>query len=195
MRDKVDFSLTYVGTYVPSPPPSLPHLTTALLLFLLGSINASEPDFGVTCMHGPGECAGNVQQLCVQKYKPLQTWWEFVMCQNYQSRDRIGNADVALKCARASGIDWETSGVGQCAGLDGSGVADEGVKLLKESVVETKALGVTYVDFVFICEGEGRLIWNMAVYRKSCTVIINGEQVCIHDGTWQKCEVRCGIPL
>lgn len=28
--------------------------------------------------------------------------------------------------------------------------------------------------------------------RKSCTVIINGEQVCIHDGTWQKCEVRCG---
>ncbi|EIM85632.1 uncharacterized protein STEHIDRAFT_81113 [Stereum hirsutum FP-91666 SS1] len=143
VRDKVEFSLTFVG-----------------------AVNASEPDFGVTCMHGPSECAGNVQQLCAQKYTPLETWWEFVMCQNYQSRDRIGNADVALKCARASGIDWETSGVGRCAGLDGSGRAEEGVGMLRESVVRTRALGVT----------------------KSCTVIINGEQVCIHDGTWQKCE-------
>ena len=75
------------------------------------------------------------------------------MCQNYQSRDRIGDADVALKCARASGIDWETSGVGQCAGLDGSGTGEEGVAILKENVVATKALGVTYV-YILLILGE-----------------------------------------
>lgn len=26
--------------------------------------------------------------------------------------------------------------------------------------------------------------------RKSCTIIINGRQVCIRDGTWYECEVR-----
>lgn len=24
---------------------------------------------------------------------------------------------------------------------------------------------------------------------KSCTVVINGEKVCVHDGTWKECEV------
>lgn len=76
------------------------------------------------------------------------------MCQNYQSRDRIGNADVALKCARASGIDWETSGVGRCAGLDGSGREEEGVGMLRESVVRTRALGVTYVFSHFYFASE-----------------------------------------
>lgn len=141
--DKVDFSLTYIA-----------------------HANSTEPDFGITCMHGPDECAGNIQQLCVAKYHPLQTWWEFVMCQHYQTRENIGRPDVALKCARAAQIDWETSGPGQCAGLDASGKADEGIQLLKESIAATQALDIS----------------------KSCTVVINGEQVCIHDGTWKKCE-------
>lgn len=25
--------------------------------------------------------------------------------------------------------------------------------------------------------------------RKSCTILINQKQVCIHDGTWKQCEV------
>ena len=96
-------------------------------------------------MHGPDECAGNIQQLCVAKYHPLQTWWEFVMCQHYQTRENIGRPDVALKCARAAQIDWETSGPGQCAGLDASGKADEGIQLLKESIAATQALDIRYV--------------------------------------------------
>ncbi|KAI0068706.1 hypothetical protein BV25DRAFT_1817615 [Artomyces pyxidatus] len=140
---KVDFSLTYVA-----------------------KVNSSEPDFGATCMHGPDECAGNVQQLCAAKYTPLKTWWEFVMCQNYEKREAIGRPDVALKCARAAGIDWETSQVGQCAGLDASGVEDEGVLLLHESIKATEALGI----------------------KKSCTVVINGEKVCVHDETWKDCD-------
>jgi hypothetical protein len=98
-------------------------------------------------MHGPEECAGNVQQLCVHKYAPFQNWWEFVKCQNYQGKEAIGGSDVALKCADTAGIDWETSGAGQCAGLDGSGKGSEGVALLKESVLLGQKMNVKCVLF------------------------------------------------
>ena len=32
-------------------------------------------------------------------------------------------------------------------------------------------------------------LWN----RNSCTVLISGRAVCIHDETWKKCEVS-GLP-
>jgi len=117
-------------------------------------------------MHGRDECAGNVQQLCAAKYTPMSTWWEFVTCQNYEGKDKIGSPDVALKCARTAKIDWEDSGVGRCAGMDGSGTGAEGVQLLQENVKDTEALGII----------------------KSCTIMINGEKVCVHDGTWKDCE-------
>ncbi|KAI0268196.1 hypothetical protein BC834DRAFT_933352 [Gloeopeniophorella convolvens] len=143
VADKIDLSLAYVAR-----------------------LNSSEPEFGATCRHGRDECAGNVQQLCVAKYTPTKTWWEFVMCQNYQGKEKIGSPDVALKCARAARIDWETSEVGQCAGLDGSGTGEEGVQLLHESIKVIQTLGVV----------------------NSCTVVINGEKVCVHDETWKDCE-------
>ena len=65
------------------------------------------------------------------------------MCQNYQGRYRIGDPDVALSCARTAKIDWESSGVGQCAGSDGSGRGDEGVQLLHDSILVTQVLGIT----------------------------------------------------
>ncbi|KAI9513337.1 hypothetical protein F5148DRAFT_1273263 [Russula earlei] len=137
-----------------------------LSLAYVAKFNESDPDFGVTCMHGPGECAGDVQQLCVAKHTPMRTWWEFVMCQNYQGRNQIGEPNVAFKCARTAKIDWEGSGVGQCVGLDGSGTGYEGVRLLHDSVGVVKSLGIT----------------------KSCSVVIDGEKVCVHDGTWKDCE-------
>lgn len=30
----------------------------------------------------------------------------------------------------------------------------------------------------------------LSLSRKSCTILINGKEVCIHDGTWKSCEVR-----
>jgi len=144
VAEKIDLSLAYIAT-----------------------LNVSDPTFGVTCPHGPGECAGNVQQLCVAKHTPLSTWWEFVMCQNYQGRDMIGRSDVALRCGRTVKIDWQGSAIGQCAGKDGSGTGKEGVRLLRESIYFADSLGIT----------------------KSCTVVIDREQVCVHDdGTWKSCE-------
>ena len=96
-------------------------------------------------MHGPEECAGNVQQLCVNKYAPFTNFWEFVKCQNYQGRENIGTPEVALKCAQTAGIDWEVGGAGKCAGLDGSGKGTEGVALLSESSLLGHELGIKYV--------------------------------------------------
>ncbi|KAH9179627.1 hypothetical protein EDB89DRAFT_2110949 [Lactarius sanguifluus] len=116
-----------------------------LSLTFIARLNSSDSEFGVTCRHGRDECAGNVQQLCAAK---------------------IGSPDVALKCARTAKIDWSDSEVGRCAGEDGSGTGEEGVRLLQESTKVTEALGII----------------------KSCTIVINGEKVCVHDGTWKDCE-------
>lgn len=137
-----------------------------LSLTFIARLNSSDSEFGVTCRHGRDECAGNVQQLCAAKYTPMNTWWEFVTCQNYEGKDRIGSPDVALKCARTAKIDWSGSGVGRCAGEDGSGTGEEGVRLLQENIKVAEALGII----------------------KSCTIVINGEKVCVHDGTWKDCE-------
>lgn len=106
-------------------------------------LNTSNSEFGATCMHGPEECAGNVQQLCAEKYTPTKNWWEFVQCQNHQGRENIGRPDVAFKCAGIAGFEWETSGVGKCAGLDGSGTASEGVSLFHDSIELSQKLGLT----------------------------------------------------
>jgi len=143
VKDKVDLSLVYIAKF-----------------------NSSEPDFRLSCMHGAEECAGNVQQLCVAKYSTPDQWWNFIRCQNFEGREKIGRPDVALKCAGVAQIDWEASGAGQCAGLDGSGKGSEGVRLLHDSVRLGQRLEIT----------------------KSCTVLINERKVCVHDGTWKECE-------
>ncbi|KAJ7228637.1 hypothetical protein GGX14DRAFT_614082 [Mycena pura] len=140
-----------------------------LTLIYVANVNATEPEFGITCMHGPRECAGNVQQLCAAKYSTQ--WWDFVQCQNQQGRFQVGLPDVALECAKTAGIDWQTSGVGMCAGLDGSGNGAEGVELLRESLFLGKALGI----------------------EKSCTILINHKKVCVHDETWQECDGGHGV--
>lgn len=133
-------------------------------LSFIAKPNASEPLYGVTCMHGQEECAGNVQELCAAKYHPTSEWWSFVQCQNFQGRDNIGTPETALNCANAAGIDWENGKAGQCAGKDGRGT--EGIQLLQQSVNNSIA----------------------AEIQKSCTIIINGRQVCIRDGNWYNCE-------
>ncbi|KAG9317300.1 hypothetical protein JVU11DRAFT_1497 [Chiua virens] len=139
--DKVDISLSFIATP-----------------------NASDPIYGLTCMHGLEECAGNVYELCAAKYHPSSEWWPFLQCQNYQGRNEIGLPETAAKCAETVGLEWETDKARICAGEDGQG--EEGIKLLQESVQNSIQLSI----------------------KKSCTIIINGRQVCIRDGTWYECE-------
>lgn len=103
-------------------------------------LNASEPDFGVVCPHGPQECAGDVHQLCAAKYaESFAHFWEFIHCSNYQGLDKIGRLETASKCAKSANIDWN-AGLGECIGPDGHG--EEGVRLLKESVQMAEQLGI-----------------------------------------------------
>ena len=109
-----------------------------------------------------------------------------MQCQNYQGRDRIGASDVALNCARNAGFDWVDSGAGECAGVDGGGRGAEGVSLLQDSVKATKTLGIEYA---FRYVETLQLIDALWAFRKSCTILINGRHVCVHDGVWKKCQV------
>jgi len=131
-------------------------------LSFIAKLNDSDPTYGVTCMHGPYECAGNVHELCViSRFPDQRTWWPFVNCLNYNGREQIGKEGTARKCAGVVGIDWEESGVGACVdGLEGS-------ELLRDSVRNTTAIGI----------------------QKSCTIIINGFTRCIVDGgRWSQCD-------
>ncbi|TCD70822.1 hypothetical protein EIP91_001512 [Steccherinum ochraceum] len=114
-----------------------------LTLTFIGQANSSEPEFGITCKHGPGECAGNVHELCAIKYEPFSKWWNFVQCENKLSRPEIGTPEAAFDCAATAGIDWTGGQVGVCAGPDGSATGKEGIQLLKESVEVTASLGIT----------------------------------------------------
>ncbi|THH21586.1 hypothetical protein EUX98_g8354 [Antrodiella citrinella] len=136
-----------------------------LSLTFIGTINTSDSEFGVTCKHGPGECAGNVHELCASKYESFDKWWPFVQCQNKLPRLDIGTPAATLQCAAESDIAWDEGPAGACAGPDGSASGEEGVQLLKESVKVTASLGIT----------------------KSCTIVINNKQVCIRDSDWYSC--------
>jgi len=133
----------------------------------VAEIDESDSDFGVSCENGPSECAANVQQLCVNKYAETHTqWWQFVMCQNYHGRDKIGRPDLARQCMRSAQINSEDNGVNQCLGTDASGTGEEGVQLLQSNVRAAHEAGID----------------------RSCTVIINNTPVCVHDGAWKECE-------
>ncbi|KAK7049542.1 hypothetical protein VNI00_005573 [Paramarasmius palmivorus] len=136
-----------------------------LSLIYIAEIDSSA-ELGVACKHGTEECVGNIHQLCVQKYATPAHWWEFIHCSNYEGKNKIGLPETAFKCAKAAQIDWEGSGVGSCAGADASGHEEEGINLLKENVLLGKQMGL----------------------KTSCTVVINGEEVCVHDETWKQCE-------
>ncbi|GAB1519762.1 hypothetical protein RhiTH_002831 [Rhizoctonia solani] len=130
-------------------------------LAFIGKLNDSEPLYGVTCMHGEYECAGNIHELCaIAHTSSHDEWWPFLRCLNYNGRNQIGLEDASRKCARVVGIDWDKSGIGACV------AGDEGKRLLRESVEYSKRNQIT----------------------TSCTIIINGKVRCIRDSTWKECD-------
>ncbi|BGP45725.1 hypothetical protein JCM10450v2_001555 [Rhodotorula kratochvilovae] len=158
-------------------------------LVFIARENASAP-YGATCLHGEAECRGNVQQLCAARHwgrskeevasqagmegevgvtvkgeRGWEEWWNFVQCMNYGDRSRIGSEAAAKQCASVVGREWNDA-LASC--VEGK----EGRELLRKSIRRAEKLEV----------------------RKSCTVLIEEEPVCIHDGTWKSCpgghEVR-----
>jgi len=103
-------------------------------------MNETEPVYGVNCLHGEQECAGNVQELCMAKHRPnSKDWWPFVQCLNRGGYENVGLLNLAKGCAKTVGLDWKSDGVAEC--VEG----EEGPSLLRASVTRTREMDITYV--------------------------------------------------
>ncbi|KAF2971248.1 hypothetical protein GQX73_g2392 [Xylaria multiplex] len=90
VHEKVNFTLTYIGT-------------------------PTEND-GVECKHGPGECMGNIIELCAhQLYPDPKIWLGFTMCltKDYQA---IPGRDLVEDCALEHAVDFDK--LNECATRD-----------------------------------------------------------------------------
>ncbi|GAA5963559.1 hypothetical protein JCM3765_004321 [Sporobolomyces pararoseus] len=131
----------------------------------------------LTCLHGPLECKANVQQLCAASHwsRPRdfegtnaekangawKDWWNFVQCMNYGKRDKIGEDSVAKSCAKVVGREW-TRELEACSNNSSD---SEGARLFRKSVEASRKLKI----------------------EKSCTIVLNGKKLCVHDGSWKEC--------
>jgi len=113
-----------------------------------------------TCLHGPTECVGNTQQLCVESIyrntsgvSPL-VWWEFDVCQSATRTEIPGNGPA---CAQTLGLNYDK--ISSCAN------STVGSKLLNDSFTRTKVAGETI----------------------SCTINLNNQFWCQHNGPWVNC--------
>ncbi|KAI1121913.1 hypothetical protein F5Y10DRAFT_271638 [Nemania abortiva] len=103
VHEKVNFTLTYIG--------------------------APTENDGVQCKHGPGECMGNIIELCAhQLYPDPKIWLGFTMCltKEYQS---IPQRELVEDCALEHAVDFEK--LNECATRDDGAF---GMAMLRQSV-------------------------------------------------------------
>ncbi|KAI1419248.1 hypothetical protein F5Y12DRAFT_789220 [Xylaria sp. FL1777] len=111
VHEKVNFTLTYIGT-------------------------PTEND-GVECKHGPGECMGNILELCAhQLYPDPKIWLGFTMCltKDYHA---IPQRELVEDCALEHAVDFEK--LNDCAARDDGA---HGMSLLRESVERSASVRV-----------------------------------------------------
>lgn len=135
VHDKVNFTMSFIGSVDPHSD-------------------------AVSCMHGPGECLGDMILLCAQKLYPdpkIHLGYANCMISNYPN---IPERDLVEGCAMEHGIDFAK--INNCISDEGG----EGIGLLRDSIERSSDSNVT----------------------KSCTVRVNGEIRCIRDGgQWKDC--------
>jgi hypothetical protein len=97
----------------------------------------SDTDDGVTCMHGPTECLGNILQLCAaNEYPDPKRWLGFTGCTTDQYQ-KIPERALIEECAAEYGIEFEA--LNRCASRDDG---QFGQDLLRHSVQRSLAAGV-----------------------------------------------------
>ncbi|KAI1101084.1 hypothetical protein F4804DRAFT_24161 [Jackrogersella minutella] len=115
--DKVNFTLSYVGT-------------------------PTEND-GVECKHGPGECMGNIIELCaLNLYPDPKIYLGFTMCLT-KDYNLIPQRELVEDCALEHAIDFEK--LNECATKDNGAF---GMDMLRESVARTSSVRSTL--FIFL---------------------------------------------
>ncbi|KAL5612029.1 hypothetical protein BROUX41_000409 [Berkeleyomyces rouxiae] len=134
--DKVDFKLSFIG-------------------------EPTEDDGGVLCKHGPTECVGNIIELCAfELYQDPKISLGFTMCIT-RDYSHIPERSLVEDCALEYGMDFQA--LNECTNREDGA---HGISMLRRSVDETRAAGVT----------------------KSCTVRVDNKIYCIADGgVWGNC--------
>ena len=135
--DKVNFTLSYIG-------------------------KPTNDDDGVECMHGAGECLGNIIELCAaREYPDPKLYLGFTMCLS-QDYAEIPARSLLEDCAMEHGMDFDR--LNDCASDDDGA---KGIDMLRTSVQRSTELGVT----------------------KSCTIRLDDKIRCIRDaGEWTDCD-------
>lgn len=124
--------------------------------------STTDNDDGVSCMHGPTECLGNIIELCAAHlYPDPKIYLGFTMCLSRQYQE-IPDRELVEDCALEHGIDMYK--INKCAASDEGSLAHD---MLKASFNRSAEANVT----------------------KSCTVRLDGEVRCVRDGgEWTDCE-------
>ena len=126
--------------------------------------NESAPNSGAfVCRHGPGECTGDMQQLCAKELDTSQpaegdlpVWFQFALCQSNSSASIPANGQA---CAEEVGLDWNN--MQYC-------VSNNGPELLAASIQRRHA--------------------GNANESISCTVELDRQFWCQHNGGWVGCS-------
>lgn len=136
--EKVNLTIAYIGT----PDP--------------------KDDDGVSCMHGPTECLGNILELCAANlYPDPKIYLGFTLCLSKRFPEIPGRG-LVNDCALQSGMDFEK--LNDCASKDDGAY---GMTLLRESVRYSMDVGA----------------------KISCTLRLEGETRCVRDGgEWKDCK-------
>lgn len=128
------------------------------------SIGGALDSVGVpSCMHGASECEGNRQRLCAQKAAEQDGAVDKLLTFSAcQDADAANIPKCGEACASEAGLD--TADFMACAKSGG-----EGQSLFKAAAARSKALGI----------------------KISCTVRVQDEVFCVHNGDWTNCS-SCG---
>ncbi|RDW78656.1 GILT family protein [Aspergillus mulundensis] len=157
VSDKVDFKLSFIAT-------------------------VSNESSDVVCMHGPGECIGDMLMLCAanlpfqpedapaQSQTPTVRYLGFATCLISSYQD-IPDRPLVEQCALEHGIDFDA--LNECVSQQDDDPNKptqdgplSGIRLLRESARHSADLGV----------------------RTSCTVRLDEKVWCVRDGgTWKDC--------
>jgi len=142
--------------------PVMSELSSHINLTLSYIGKATTHDDGVSCPHGPGECLGDILQLCAaEMYPDPKQWLGFAYCMEDKYQD-IPDRWLVEGCANEYGVSFD--GLNWCASREDG---QHAMNLLKGSVGRSKALGV----------------------GTSCTIRLNDEVRCIRDGgEWKDCD-------
>jgi hypothetical protein len=134
---KVNFTLSFIGT-------------------------PTDPDDGVSCKHGPGECLGDIVELCVANlYPDPKIYLGFALCMTKRYPD-IPSRELVQECSSEHGVSFED--LNDCASRDDGAF---GMGLLRDSVRHSARVNAS----------------------TSCTVRLNESKRCVRDGgEWKDCE-------